>query len=70
MSQNDRENRKTGRPTKSAEGKRVVVHLSLSPEAHRALRALCQREIAPIPDSSMVEHLVLEAAKGRGRASD
>lgn len=56
---------KPGRPPKSPEGKRVTVHLSLSPEASRALKALCDRPISPIPESTMVEHLIMQHASAQ-----
>lgn len=55
-------NRKSGRPTKSPDGKRVTFHLSLSPGAFEALTELCKRPIAPLEKSAMIEHLILERA--------
>jgi hypothetical protein len=40
---------------------RITMHLSLSPEAARRLKALCDRPISPIDHSAMVEHLIMGA---------
>lgn len=46
----------------SPSGKRHIMHFTLSPEAYLALKALCDRPIARIPMSTMIEHLIREAA--------
>jgi hypothetical protein len=51
--------KKTGRPQKSASGKRIVISVSLSPEGYGALKQLCERPIAPLPHSSVIEHLIM-----------
>jgi hypothetical protein len=41
-------------------GRRTLIHISLSPEAITALKELCERDIAPIPQSALIEHLLLQ----------
>lgn len=50
-----------GRPPRSPSGKKQLVHIALSPDAREALRFLCDRDVAPIPASAMIEHLILHA---------
>jgi hypothetical protein len=50
-----------GRPPKSPEGRREIIHICLSPQASRALTALCDRPIEPISKSAMIERLILDA---------
>lgn len=57
--------KRRGRPTKSPEGPRVVLHLTLSPEAHKLLGILCDRPVAPIPMSAMIEYLITAAMTDR-----
>jgi len=52
---------RVGRRTLSPEGRRIVVNLTLSPEAIRAAKRLCERPIAAVPLSTMVEHLIMQA---------
>lgn len=61
MPRNDKDASRPGRPPKSPEGKREVIHLSLSPEAAKKVKRLCDRPISPISTSAMIEHLIMEA---------
>jgi hypothetical protein len=51
---------RAGRPPKSPEGRRVVHHITLSPEATEVLAALCRTPIAPLAKSHVLEHLILK----------
>ena len=53
---------KTGRPTKSPEGRRVLFHISLSPRAWETLNKLCDRPITPLEKSAFIEHLIMREA--------
>jgi hypothetical protein len=52
-----------GRPRRSASGLREIVTISLSPEARALLNSWCERPVAPIPASRMIEDLIWERAK-------
>ena len=59
--------RGAGRPTKSPAGKRITLHINLSPPALEALRALCVHPVQAFAHSAMIEHLILEASRKAAR---